>query len=91
MLLADMGADRELRVPEPQQEVGDAEPERSGRPGPGARTGADRRRADRKQPAGRDGPVGAGLCAIARSQSQAGLLLDLGLRPIGPAVAGRGV
>ena len=44
---------------------------------------------DRKQPSRRDGPPGPGLRGIEGAQSPAGVLLDLGLRTVWPARAGR--
>ena len=61
--------------------------ERPRGPGAGARAGAHRRCADRKQPSRRDGPPGPGLRGIEGAQSPAGVLLDLGLRTVWPARA----
>ena len=74
---------RELRLAEPQQALGHAQPQGRGRPRPAARAGRRRRRADREQPARRDGAPGRRLRGAVRAQPEAGVL-HLRLRPGGP-------
>ena len=56
---------------------------------PAARAGRRRRRADREQPARRDGAPGRRLRGAVRAQPEAGVLLHLRLRPERSALAGR--
>ena len=88
-MAADYGRlQRELRIAEPQQALGHARPEEAGRRGPAAGHGPRRARADREQPARRDGS-GLGYATPAGLESASRLLLDLRLRTKRPARAGR--